>query len=95
MLSKNYELALFADKLMEDVSNLKDNEKKDEGEENKEGEKKVCNISLCAKWAPSENDRNDSRKHFAKKIATIIFGKEDNKKMEKYLLKLTIKKHSY
>jgi hypothetical protein len=84
MLSKNYELTLFADKLMEDVSNLKDNENKEEDEENKESEKKVSNISLCAKWAPSENDRNDSRKHFAKKIATIIFGKEDNKKMEKY-----------
>jgi hypothetical protein len=69
----------------------------EEGEEGTEDEKKVKlanavkaakakvkSVSLCAKWAPSENDRNDSRKHFAKKIATILYDKEDKKKMEKY-----------
>jgi hypothetical protein len=74
VVNKNYELNLFANKLRDDITNL--NEESDEN--------KVNNISLCAKWAPSENDRNDSRKHFAKKIATILYGKEDTKKMEKY-----------
>ena len=73
IINNNYELKLFADKLQEDISNL-NNENLDE----------KSSISLCAKWAPSENDRNDKRKHYAKKIATIIYGKDDIKKMEKY-----------
>jgi hypothetical protein len=68
-----YELQLFANKLSEDLLNLNNTNPDDK-----------VSISLCAKWAPSENDRNDKRKHYAKKIATIIYGKNDIKKMEKY-----------
>ena len=97
MIHKNYELTLFADKLRDDLSDLKINEiveaaakeaaeaAEAEGAEGVESTKvKVKSVSLCAKWAPSENDRNDQRKHFAKKIATILYGKDDVKKMEKY-----------
>ena len=85
MINKNYELKLFADKLSEDLANLNCECGEDsEGGESSEGKTKKVNVSLCAKWAPSENDRNDQRKHFAKKIATIIYGKDDDKKMEKY-----------
>lgn len=66
--TKNYELELFANKLREDKLLLSDNKP----------------VSLCAKWAPSENDRNDTRKHFARKIASILYSKNDDKKMEKY-----------
>ena len=93
MINKNYELTLFADKLRDDLCDLKseteraaadaaDAEEKDK--ETKETKAKKVSVSLCAKWAPSENDRNDQRKHFAKKLATILYGKDDNKKMEKY-----------
>ena len=71
MINQNYELTLFANKLRDDIADLN-------------SENDVHNISLCAKWAPSENDRNDTRKHFAKKLATILYDKDDNKKMEKY-----------
>ena len=65
----NYkELSLFAEQLIKDKESLEKNDK----------------VSLCAKWSPSENDRNDKRKHFAKKIASIIYGRSDEKKMEKY-----------
>jgi hypothetical protein len=67
-LYNNYELELFATQLQEDTSKLPDN----------------TSVSLCAKWAPSENDRNDKRKHFAKKLASIMYSKDDTKKMEKY-----------
>ena len=73
IINKNYELKLFANKLQDDRSILIDENPDDN-----------VSISLCAKWAPSENDRNDQRKHFAKKIATILYGKDDVKKMEKY-----------
>ena len=66
--NKNYELQLFSTKLLKDVIQLKD--------EN--------NVSLCAKWAPSENDRNDKRKHMVKRLATLIYGLDDAKRMEKY-----------
>lgn len=69
-IKKNYELELFASKLMQDKQILQDDPNK--------------SVSLCAKWAPSENDRNDQKKHFAKKIASIIYDREDTKKMEKY-----------
>lgn len=91
MINKNYELTLFADKLRDDLYDLKSEtnsvaadaaEEKDN--ETKETKAKKVSVSLCAKWAPSENDRNDQRKHFAKKIATILYGKDDDKKMEKY-----------
>jgi hypothetical protein len=69
-LDKNYELELFARQLLEDQRILLEDERK--------------SVSLCAKWSPSENDRNDKRKQFAKKLATIIYSKDDDKKMEKY-----------
>ena len=65
---KQYELSLFATQLNEDSLKLADN----------------SSVSLCAKWAPSENDRNDKRKHFAKKIASMMYARDDPKKMEKY-----------
>jgi hypothetical protein len=68
VFSKNFELELFANKLREDQLLASDNN----------------TVSLCAKWAPSENDRNDTRRHFAQKIASILYGKEDSKKMERY-----------
>jgi hypothetical protein len=104
MIDKNYELTMFADKLRDDLSDLKISEmvaSEPANAANADDEtvaeepvsepvsepacpKKVKSVSLCAKWAPSENDRNDSRKHFAKKIATILYGRDDAKKMEKY-----------
>jgi len=90
MIGNNYELTLFADKLKDDLSKLKISEIRESAEateatEATEDKKaKVNNVSLCAKWAPSENDRNDKRKQFAKKIATILYGRDDAKKMEKY-----------
>ena len=93
MINNNYELTLFADKLRDDLYDLKSETERaaaDTAEaEEKDNETKATNakkvsVSLCAKWAPSENDRNDQRKHFAKKLATILYGKDDDKKMEKY-----------
>lgn len=66
--NKNYELKLFSIKLLNDKLLLEDNN----------------SVSLCAKWAPSENDRNDKRKHMAKRVATEIYGLSDGKMMEKY-----------
>ena len=90
MINKNYELTLFADKLRDDLCDLKSETERaaadaaDAEEKDKETNVKKVSVSLCAKWAPSENDRNDQRKHFAKKLATILYGKDDDKKMEKY-----------
>ena len=97
MINNNYELTMFADRLREDLSDLKISEMVAEAMEAEAANadeasdepavskpKKVKSVSLCAKWAPSENDRNDSRKHFAKKIATILYDRDDAKKMEKY-----------
>jgi hypothetical protein len=88
MIDNNYELTMFADRLREDLSDLKISEIVEAANAANAAEatepKKVKSVSLCAKWAPSENDRNDSRKHFAKKIATILYGRDDAKKMEKY-----------
>jgi len=86
IIHKKYELTLFANKLREDLMDLKIQEMRDEEEEADGADKpnKMNSVSLCAKWSPSENDRNDRRKQFAKKIATILYGKEDTKKMEKY-----------
>lgn len=86
MIDKNYELTMFAERLREDLSDLKISEIVAEASDEpaKPKPKKVKSVSLCAKWAPSENDRNDSRKHFAKKIATILYDRDDAKKMEKY-----------
>jgi hypothetical protein len=94
MIHKHYELTLFADKLRDDLVDLKCETCETESaaadatdtEDTEEKATKVnkVSISLCAKWAPSENDRNDQRKHFAKKIATILYGRDDDKKMEKY-----------
>jgi len=86
MINKNYELTLFADKLRDDLVDLNSEavEDTDDTDVVENNIKKKVSVSLCAKWAPSENDRNDQRKHFAKKIATLLYGKEDDKKMEKY-----------
>jgi hypothetical protein len=101
MIDSNYELTMFADKLRDDLAELKISEfveaaadaanaanaadAETVAEEPAEPKpKKVKSVSLCAKWAPSENDRNDRHKHFAKKIATILYGRDDAKKMEKY-----------
>ena len=108
MINNNYELTMFADRLREDLSDLKISEIVAEAANADEAvdaaaeaanaaeatdaaeadanpkPKKIKSVSLCAKWAPSENDRNDSRKHFAKKIATILYDRDDAKKMEKY-----------
>jgi hypothetical protein len=88
IIHKNYELTLFANKLREDLMDLKIQEMRDEEEASPtsaaDKPNKMNSVSLCAKWSPSENDRNDRRKQFAKKIATILYGKEDTKKMEKY-----------
>jgi hypothetical protein len=65
---KDYELSLFSEQLRLDEQKLSTTQA----------------ISLCAKWAPSENDRNDKRKHMAKRLASIIYSKDDPKKMEKY-----------
>jgi len=97
IIHKHYELTLFANKLREDLMDLKIQEMRDEEAVAEaatttvaneaavaDKPKKINSVSLCAKWSPSENDRNDRRKQFAKKIATILYGKEDTKKMEKY-----------
>jgi hypothetical protein len=84
IIHKNYELTLFANKLREDLMDLKIQEMRDEEAATTDKPKKINSVSLCAKWSPSENDRNDRRKQFAKKIATILYGKDDTKKMEKY-----------
>lgn len=65
-----YELGLFAQQLQTDIAMLLDNEN--------------GSVSLCAKWAPSENDSNDKKKHFAKKIAGMIFSRNEASKMKKY-----------
>lgn len=41
------------------------------------------NVSLCAKWSPSYNDKNDKKYSMAKRVANILY-KDDNKRMEKY-----------
>uniref|UniRef100_A0A6C0K9L9 TROVE domain-containing protein n=1 Tax=viral metagenome TaxID=1070528 RepID=A0A6C0K9L9_9ZZZZ len=100
LIDGNYELTMFADKLRDDLAELKISEFVEAAEaanaanaadaadvateDTIKNKRKVKSVSLCAKWAPSENDRNDSRKHFAKKIATILYGRDDAKKMEKY-----------
>lgn len=68
---KPYEIQIFAEQLQKDIALIKD-------------DNKTVSISLCAKWAPSENDRNDRKKRHAKLIASQIFGEEEPKKMEKY-----------
>lgn len=69
IILKNHELDLFAIQLRKDKEELQNTH---------------INVSLCGKWAPSENDRNDTRKHFAKKVASILYSNDDKKKMEKY-----------
>ena len=53
VLDKNYELKLFSQQLQKDKVLLDSDE--------------TNSVSLCGKWAPSEQDRNDKRKQFAKK----------------------------
>jgi hypothetical protein len=59
---------IIAQKLIDDKINLDNNKP----------------VSLCAKWAPSENDRNDRQRQFAKKVASVIYGCKDTYKMSKY-----------
>lgn len=63
----NYELNLMAVQLTNDKNNLLLNNE----------------ISLCAKWAPSENDRNDKRKLMARKLALLLTN-NSNKSLEIY-----------
>jgi hypothetical protein len=62
------EMNIIAQKLIEDKINMENNRP----------------VSLCAKWAPSEKDRNDRRRQFAKKVASVIYGSKDTYKMVKY-----------
>jgi hypothetical protein len=63
-----FELKLIANKLMEDKELLLKGE----------------NVSLCAKWAPSEKDKYDRRKHSATRIAKILFPEEQKYLMQRY-----------
>lgn len=63
-----FELKLIADKLIEDKALLINGE----------------NVSLCAKWAPSEKDKYDRRKHSASQVAKILFPDEDKYLMKRY-----------
>jgi len=63
----NYELKLIAKQLIEDKENLNNNK----------------NISLCAKWAPSQSDKYKTKK-FGYIIANYIYKKDKIKIMEKY-----------
>lgn len=67
-IEHKYEMNIIAQKLMEDKVSLENNKP----------------VSLCAKWAPSENDRFDKRRQYAKKVASFIYGCKDIHKMEKY-----------
>jgi hypothetical protein len=66
--NKNYEINMFANKLISDKALLEND----------------SSVSLCAKWAPSEGDRNDKRRQMALRIATAIYGLNDKTKMKKY-----------
>jgi len=67
-IDHKFELNIIAQKLIEDKVNLENNNP----------------VSLCAKWAPSENDKYDKRRQYAKKVASFIYGSKDMSKMEKY-----------
>ena len=66
-INSDYEIDLIAKQLKEDKKNLLENK----------------NISLCAKWASSQQDKNDKQTNTAHLIANKLFP-DDNKKMEKY-----------
>jgi hypothetical protein len=70
IIKDKHELYMFADQLKTDIFQLNYEDKP--------------SVSLCAKWAPSENDRNDRRMQFAKKLAKILYSKDEPKMMEKY-----------
>lgn len=63
----NYELKIMAEQLKTDINNLNNNKK----------------ISLCAKWAPSQNDRLDKKRQITYRLANILFP-DDKKCREKY-----------
>lgn len=63
----NYELNLIAEQLIKDKSNLINNKE----------------ISLCAKWSPSEKDRNDRRKDITLRLSKIITN-DSEKSLEIY-----------
>jgi hypothetical protein len=60
----DFEIKLIAEQLIKDKKNLELNEP----------------ISLCAKWAPSENKKYDKRNNISEKIALYIFNYLDNNK---------------
>ena len=62
------EMSIISHQLIEDKINMENNKQ----------------VSLCAKWAPSEKDRNDRQRQFAKKVASVIYGSKDTYKMVKY-----------
>lgn len=73
----SHELELFSKQLFKDIEALKKHNSTEViNEQNK--------ISLCAKWAPSERDRCDTKKKMAHRLAGFMFGEGNNKKMEMY-----------
>lgn len=64
----NFEIRTISKQLQDDTCNLDDQNKK---------------VSLCAKWASSEKDKNNKKFNMANKIATVIFPNNTNR-MEKY-----------
>ena len=60
----DFEIQLIAEQLIKDKKNLELNEP----------------ISLCAKWAPSENKKYDKRNNISEKIALKIYSILDNSK---------------
>ena len=60
----DFEIKLIAEQLIKDKKNLELNEP----------------ISLCAKWAPSENKKYDKRNNISEKIGLYIFNILDNSK---------------
>jgi hypothetical protein len=66
-LNNEYEIELFSNQLKIDKENLENNK----------------NVSLCAKWVSSQNDKYDKNNQIAQKIATLLVGNYA-KKMEIY-----------
>ena len=66
-LDDKYELTVIADRLKEDKLKLEND----------------SNISICAKWSPSEKDKYDKRYNSARHIANILFP-GDSELMKKY-----------
>lgn len=74
----SHELKMFSEQLFKDSETLKKLNSPDTVSDEKN------NISLCAKWAPSEGDRCDQKKRMAQRLAGFMFGEGNKKKMEMY-----------